>query len=221
LILQNQDGEDLYLVSLKTTLINCSFCLANISSSLSRLVTNSSDRTIRQFILPNYPLPSPDGVYLEQELEPTHRFNDPINKTAWYAMCYSPDGEWLAGGMHKPNPRYLSVTLNFIQVQPTQRPIKYISGISPMMDNSRVLWMEGENLLSTYTSVIPLTFPLITFNFCGNSGIQPNHQLRQPQLVAIFSSGIVPIQNVGVPLQAVSRSWTRMWSTKKRKMNST
>jgi COMPASS component SWD1 len=68
--------------------------------ALSRLVTNSSDRTIRQFNLPNYPPPNPDGDYLEQELEPTHRFNDPINKTAWYAMSYSPDGEWLAGGMH-------------------------------------------------------------------------------------------------------------------------
>lgn len=31
-------------------------------------------------------------------MEPTHRFNDPINKTAWHTMSYSPDGEWLAGG---------------------------------------------------------------------------------------------------------------------------
>jgi COMPASS component SWD1 len=36
--------------------------------------------------------------FLDLELEPTHRFNDPINKTSWHAMCYSPDGEWLAGG---------------------------------------------------------------------------------------------------------------------------
>jgi len=35
---------------------------------------------------------------MDEELEPTHRFNDPINRTAWYAMSYSPDGEWLAGG---------------------------------------------------------------------------------------------------------------------------
>lgn len=70
----------------------------DFAKSGRRLVTNSSDRTIRQFSLPNYPPPSPDGDYLEQELEPTHRFNDPINKTAWYAMSYSPDGEWLAGG---------------------------------------------------------------------------------------------------------------------------
>ena len=63
-----------------------------------RLVTNSSDRTLRQFNLPTYSTPNADGEYLEQELEPTHRFNDPISKTAWHGMCYSPDGEWLAAG---------------------------------------------------------------------------------------------------------------------------
>jgi WD40 repeat protein len=65
-------------------------------------VTNSSDRTIRQFNLPTYPAPSSEGLYLEQELEPTHRFNDPINRTAWHAVAYSPDGEWLAGGAADP-----------------------------------------------------------------------------------------------------------------------
>ncbi|THH01764.1 hypothetical protein EW026_g1002 [Hermanssonia centrifuga] len=39
-----------------------------------------------------------DGAYIEQELEPTYRFSDPINKVAWHAISYSPDGEWLAGG---------------------------------------------------------------------------------------------------------------------------
>ncbi|KAJ3765427.1 WD40 repeat-like protein [Lentinula raphanica] len=65
-----------------------------------RLVTNSSDRTLRQFIVPNYPRSSDTAVesFIEEELEPTHRFNDPINKTAWHAVSYSPDGEWLAGG---------------------------------------------------------------------------------------------------------------------------
>ena len=63
-----------------------------------RIVTNSSDRVLRQFNLPVYPPPSPDNEYIEQELEPTHRFNDPISKVAWHAMSYSPDGEWLAGG---------------------------------------------------------------------------------------------------------------------------
>ena len=65
----------------------------------SRLVTNSSDRTLRQFNLPIYPSASQGREVLELELEPTQRFNDPINKTAWHAMSYSPDGEWLAGGL--------------------------------------------------------------------------------------------------------------------------
>ncbi|KAJ6627441.1 WD40-repeat-containing domain protein [Mycena sp. CBHHK59/15] len=63
-----------------------------------QLVANSADRTLRQFTVPLYAPPSADGAYVEQELEPTHRFHDPINKTAWHAMSYSPDGEWLAGG---------------------------------------------------------------------------------------------------------------------------
>ncbi|KAF9004774.1 COMPASS complex protein [Cyathus striatus] len=85
----------------------------DFTNSGRRLVTNSSDRTLRQFILPSYPSSTPitDGMdgeekseemdgkgFIEQELEPTHRFHDPINKTAWHAVCYSPDGEWLAGG---------------------------------------------------------------------------------------------------------------------------
>lgn len=82
-----------------------------------RLVTNSSDRTLRQFILPTYPTPPPTlsssssspstltnatFPFIDNELEPTHRFNDPINRTAWHAMCFSPDGEWLAGGAADP-----------------------------------------------------------------------------------------------------------------------
>ncbi|OSX60574.1 hypothetical protein POSPLADRAFT_1047985 [Postia placenta MAD-698-R-SB12] len=63
-----------------------------------RLVTNSSDRILRQFNLPVYTTPTTDAECLEQELEPTYRFNDPISKTAWLAMSYSPDGEYLAGG---------------------------------------------------------------------------------------------------------------------------
>jgi len=74
----------------------------HILNTSRRLVTNSSDRTLRQFNLPIYPPPNADREYIEQELEPTHRFNDPINKTAWHAMSYSPDGEWLAGGAADP-----------------------------------------------------------------------------------------------------------------------
>ncbi|KAL1741949.1 WD40-repeat-containing domain protein [Schizophyllum fasciatum] len=67
-----------------------------------RFVTNSSDRTLRQFVTPVYPPPDLDGEILESDLEPTHRFSDPINKTQWYALSYSPDGEWLAGGAADP-----------------------------------------------------------------------------------------------------------------------
>ncbi|EMD40979.1 hypothetical protein CERSUDRAFT_121584 [Gelatoporia subvermispora B] len=63
-----------------------------------RLVTNSSDRILRQFNVPIYSNPTTGGEIVEQELEPTYRFNDPINRNPWHAMSYSPDGEWLAGG---------------------------------------------------------------------------------------------------------------------------
>lgn len=63
-----------------------------------RMVTNSTDRTLRQFSVPTYS----DQWCLECEIEPIHRFNDPITKTAWHAMSFSPDGEWLAGGAADP-----------------------------------------------------------------------------------------------------------------------
>ncbi|KAH9853954.1 COMPASS complex protein [Lenzites betulinus] len=68
------------------------------TASGRRMVTNSSDRVLRQFNLPTYPPPTVENEYIEQELEPTHRFNDPISKVGWHSMSYSPDGEWLAGG---------------------------------------------------------------------------------------------------------------------------
>ncbi|KAF8911345.1 WD40 repeat-like protein [Mucidula mucida] len=63
-----------------------------------RFVTNSSDRTLRQFNVPNFPPSSQDAELIDMELEPIHRFNDPINRTAWHSMAFSPNGEWLAGG---------------------------------------------------------------------------------------------------------------------------
>ncbi|KAF8629362.1 hypothetical protein AX15_003493 [Amanita polypyramis BW_CC] len=74
----------------------------DFAKSGRRLVTNSSDRTLRQFNLPTYPPAGRGRDVLELELEPTQRFNDPINRTAWHAMSYSPDGEWLAGGAADP-----------------------------------------------------------------------------------------------------------------------
>ncbi len=72
--------------------------LALIPSSRRRFVTNSSDRTLRQFNVPNFPPSSQDAELIDMELEPIHRFNDPINRTAWHSMAFSPNGEWLAGG---------------------------------------------------------------------------------------------------------------------------
>ncbi|KAF8075966.1 WD40 repeat-like protein [Lyophyllum atratum] len=67
----------------------------DFAKSGRRLVTNSSDRTLRQFNLPIYPPPNADGEFIDEELEPTHR-------RQWYGMSYSPDGEWLAGGAADP-----------------------------------------------------------------------------------------------------------------------
>ncbi|KAF9242913.1 WD40-repeat-containing domain protein [Melanogaster broomeanus] len=65
-----------------------------------RLATNSSDRTIRQFTLPNYP--SPPTPYLRRNWSPRISSTIPYRKVAWHAMSYSPDGEWLAGGAADP-----------------------------------------------------------------------------------------------------------------------
>ena len=114
----------------------------------SRLVTNSSDRTLRQFNLPTYPSPSPGREFLEQELEPTRRFNDPINKTAWHAMSYSPDGEWLAGGLSCLSICRRSLTLMVApdQVLPIQLLTKFIFGISPTKASLQARWMVGGSL---------------------------------------------------------------------------
>lgn len=121
-----------------------------------RLVTNSSDRTLRQFNLPAYPPPNVDREYIEQELEPTHRFNDPINKTAWHAMSYSPDGEWLAGG----NDSYTVITFSFclgscrvMQAQQILPLTKYTYGIFRTTDSSLVYWTEDGSPWYTYMSV--------------------------------------------------------------------
>ncbi|PPQ70476.1 hypothetical protein CVT24_013283 [Panaeolus cyanescens] len=77
----------------------------DFAKSGRRLVTNSSDRTLRQFSLSTYPTPlnETDAVsILETEWDAALKFSDPINRSAWHAMCYSPDGEWLAGGAADP-----------------------------------------------------------------------------------------------------------------------
>ena len=72
----------------------------DFNESGRRLVTNSSDRVLRQFALPSYPTSTPntETEVVDQELRPQYTFSDPINRSAWNGMSYSPHGEWLAGG---------------------------------------------------------------------------------------------------------------------------
>lgn len=78
----------------------------------TRLVTNSYDRAIRLLPLPAaYPVPPSlddtvdgavqdgDYVYLEQDLEPTHKFSDPISRTKWTGMTFNRTGDILAAGL--------------------------------------------------------------------------------------------------------------------------
>jgi hypothetical protein len=116
-------------------------------------VTNSSDRTLRQFVLPAYPPPNADREYVEHELEPTHRFNDPIGRTAWHAMSYSPDGEWLAGGEQPILVCLVVLTGVALQGRRTRRRTRYIYGTSRMTGSLRARWMEGASLSCTCTCV--------------------------------------------------------------------
>ncbi|KAG6867751.1 hypothetical protein C0993_011631 [Termitomyces sp. T159_Od127] len=72
--------------------------ISGAAGIIKALAFAKSGRTLRQFNLPVYKTPACEGEFVDDELEPTHRFHDPINKTGWYGMSYSPDGEWLAGG---------------------------------------------------------------------------------------------------------------------------
>ena len=133
------------------------------SCPFSRLVTNSSDRTLRQFILPIYAPPNADREYIEQELEPTHRFNDPINRTAWHAMSYSPDGEWLAGGTSTLRLVLFSFNSGHMQVLLMPRHIKSTYGIFKTMANSPAHWMEAGSHYCMCMCVSSALFILLTY----------------------------------------------------------
>ena len=69
------------------------------SNTGRHLLTNSTDRTIRQCVLPTYSYVLPDeDAYIEQEMDAQKRYNDPINKMSWNGVGFSPDGRWVAGG---------------------------------------------------------------------------------------------------------------------------
>jgi COMPASS component SWD1 len=67
----------------------------------TRLITNSSDRTLREFFVPIvYPEPQPSDLPLPVptlELEAVHRYSDPITRTAWTGMSLNRSGSLLAG----------------------------------------------------------------------------------------------------------------------------
>ena len=113
-----------------------------------RLLTNSSDRILRQFNLPHqFPSHSEGGSdIIEQEIEPTYRFSDPISKVAWHNMSCSPDGEWLAGGLYL---NCLSLYYNLMIKYKAALILlltKFIYGTSHLTANLLLHWTEGESL---------------------------------------------------------------------------
>lgn len=71
------------------------------SSSGLHFITNSTDRVIRQFLVPAYPMvQSEDDAYVNQELEPILRLLDPVNRVSWSSIGVSCSGRWIAGGSY-------------------------------------------------------------------------------------------------------------------------
>jgi WD40 repeat protein len=168
-----------------------------------RLVTNSSDRTLRQFTLPTYSPPNADREYMEQELEPTHKFSDPINRIAWHAMSFSPDGEWLAGGAADPASHkiYIWDIANDGQLASTldggREPLIYVHVCGPSGETTDNLKMAN------------------------HSGTQASLRLFRLLIMVISSSGTAQHPNAGVHLRVASRKLTRTWSMRNGRMNST
>jgi COMPASS component SWD1 len=81
---------------------NLDFAAAN---GRTRMFTNSADRVLREFVLPAvYAPPAADGLPRDVELEPLHRYLDPINRTAWAGLALSRGGGLLASAdmtLHK------------------------------------------------------------------------------------------------------------------------
>ncbi|EKM75695.1 hypothetical protein AGABI1DRAFT_122989 [Agaricus bisporus var. burnettii JB137-S8] len=117
-----------------------------------RFVTNSSDRILRQFTILNYQSDSTstnnnnNNKVNEQELEPTHRFNDPINRTAWHVMAYSPDGDWLAGGSADPATHKIYI---WDLSKDGQFSTALDGGREPL---SHIHWHPGKSLIASTTT---------------------------------------------------------------------
>ena len=138
---------------------------------------------------------------MEQELEPTHKFSDPINRVAWHAMSFSPDGEWLAGGAADPASHkiYIWDIANDGQLASTldggREPLIYV----------HVRHLSGE-AIDDLRKVV-------------RSGTRASLRLFRLLIMVIFSSGTVQHPNVGVHLRVGLRKLMRMWSMRNGKMN--
>jgi COMPASS component SWD1 len=77
----------------------------------ARLMTNSSDRVLREFVIPSsYPTPPPSDLPLPVptlELEIVNRYSDPITRTAWTGMALKPIGTLLAGADQSTHKIYI------------------------------------------------------------------------------------------------------------------
>jgi hypothetical protein len=77
----------------------------------TRLMTNSSDRVLREFFVPNfYPVPPDCDVPLPVptlELEVVNRYSDPITRTAWMGMSLNRTGSLLAGADQSTHKIYI------------------------------------------------------------------------------------------------------------------
>ncbi len=139
---------------------------------------------------------------MEQELEPTHKFSDPINRIAWHAMSFSPDGEWLAGGAADPASHkiYIWDIANDGQLASTldggREPLIYVHVRHP----AREMTDDLKKVIHSGTRASPRLFQLL--------------------ITVIFSSGTAQHPNAGVHLRVASRKLMRTWSTRNGRMNS-
>jgi WD40 repeat protein len=189
-----------------------------VTGRRTRLVTNSSDRTLRLFTLPaTYPSPSPstatdsEGVFiLEQDLEPSHRFSDPISRTAWASVSVDGAGCVLAAGAadsaaHKiylwdlANDGRLLTTLD--------------GGREPLVDAHvrGTFFFLCRGCVGRKGSA--------SFSFASGTLINRGSCLRHGMVTSLC--GIPLHLNDGVHSLVGSRRWTRMCGTRKERMNLT
>lgn len=140
---------------------------------------------------------------MEQELEPTHKFSDPINRIAWHAMSFSPDGEWLAGGAADPASHKIYIW-----------DIANDGQLASTLDGGRepLIYVHVRHLSGETTDGL---------NKVIHSGTQASLRLFRLLIMVIFSSGTAQHRNAGVLLRVALRKLMRTWSMRNGRMNST